>query len=233
MQLLSLIPECTILVSSKEEGNIAGIEDADRLVRTVSNLATIPVIFPVHEHATRYREITRSNVLELEYPGDIGLTRERRTAVAHVFADCAPVLFIDRKQKAMSFAHAGWKGLTTGIVQVATLAMEAKFGTKPEDLWVWIGPCIQKDSYAFDDEPIQTKLETWTPFIEKKKEKFHIDLPGFITNECDRFGIDPTRVINDGRDTFVEKDIFYSHRRYVKNKEETDKGNFAVICWLN
>lgn len=233
MQILSLIPECTILLSSKEEGSIQNLEDADRLARSVSNLSKIPVILPLHEHATRTWVVTSENTTQIEFPADILLTKEKQVALAHQFADCVPLLFVDRKRKAIGFAHAGWRGLTMGGVQITILSMQANFGSHPEDLWVWIGPCIQKESYVFEEKPIQSALESWSSSIETQKGNYAIDLPHFIESSCVQLGIDPTRIINDGRDTYQEREIFFSHRRAKETRSSKDKGNFSVLCWIN
>ncbi len=233
MQLLSPIPECTLIITTKEDGNIDGIESAERVVRSVSNLETIPVVLPTHEHRTGVREITKENMLEVEFPGDILLTKERHVALVHQFADCVPVLLIDRKRKAVGFSHLGWKGLLTGGIQASVLSMEAKFDSVPEDLWIWIGPCIQKKSYTFEDAPAQKNIPGWEECVTKEDEKYQIDLPLFIIKECERLHIDPTRIINDGRDTFEEKDIFFSRTRYKSKHNPKDKGNFAVFAWIN
>ncbi len=233
MQLLSSIPECTILVSTKEDGSVSTLEDIDRVVRSVSNLSKIPVVLPIHEHSTRLREVTRENAIEVEFPADILLTREKQIALAHQFADCVPLLFVDRKRKAMCFAHAGWRGLLQGSVQVSLLAMQAAYGSLPQDVWVWIGPCIQKVSYKMEEAPCQSSLETWKSSIEKGKKYYLVDLPGFVTSECTRFGVDPTQIINDERDTYTQSEVFFSHQRYKKTEDETEKGNFAVVCWIN
>lgn len=233
MQILSPIPECTIVISTKEDHSMDTLLDVDRVIGGLSNLSKLPVILPSHEHATGFREITRENSVEVEFPADILLTKERHVALAHQFADCVPLLFVDRKHKAIGFAHLGWKGLTMGGVQVSIVAMEAKFGSKPADLWVWIGPCIQKDSYSFEDKPTQLSLPVWEESIVKRAEKYHIDMPHFIAKECAKYGIDPTQIINDGRDTYRERETFFSHQIYLQKRNPKDKGVFAVVCWIH
>ncbi|MEP7167680.1 MAG: polyphenol oxidase family protein [Candidatus Woesebacteria bacterium] len=234
MQTLSLIPECTIAVSTKEEGNIVSYEDLVRLPPLYKK-DKVPYL-PEHEHATRIVYLTDENIETPPVAADIVVTNSRRVVIAHQYADCVPFVCIDRKKKAFVSSHLGWKGLTMGGVQVSVMALQAFAKSDPTDLWVWIGPCIQKQSYLFEAIPIQSMLSTWTTSIEQIEEngtiRWAIDLPGFIQSECSRIGIDPAQTISDGRDTYTEPEVFFSHRRFVE-KADQEKGNFAVMCWIN
>lgn len=234
MQTLSLIPECTIAISTKEEGAIVSYEDVVRLPAFAKKDKT-PYL-PEHEHGTRVVYLTDSTIDTPPVAGDIVVTNSRRVIIAHQYADCVPFLCIDRKKKAFVFSHLGWKGLTMGGVHISILALKSFVKSDLSDLWVWIGPCIQKQSYLFETQPIQAALPAWQEQIEeldtKDGKRWSIDLPGFITTECSRIGIDPAQTISDGRDTYTEPDVFFSHRRLVE-KQDQEKGSFAVLCWIN
>lgn len=233
MQTLSLIPECTIAVSTKEEGTIASYEDLVKLP-PFQKKDKIPYL-PEHEHATRVVFLTDENSEAPPVAGDIVVTKSRKVIVAHQYADCVPFICIDRKKKAFVFSHLGWKGLTVGGVQASVLALQSYAQSDLSDLWVWIGPCIQKQSYIFDTMPIQTALPTWSQAIEEvsdgETKRWSINLPGFIINECSRIGIDPAQTISDGRDTYSEPEVFFSHRSFLLNQDQ-EKGSFVVMCWI-
>lgn len=58
------------------------------------------------------------------------------------FADCVPVLAYDPTHRAVGLAHAGWRGTLLGIARRLVEEMGASFGTRPEDLYVGLGPAV-------------------------------------------------------------------------------------------
>lgn len=63
------------------------------------------------------------------------------------FADCVPVLLYDPQHKAAGLVHAGWQGTVKQVVKAAVEAMQASFGTRPQDLLAAIGPSIAAHHY--------------------------------------------------------------------------------------
>lgn len=234
MQTLSIFPECSISISSIEDGPIHSYEDLSAL--PLKTRMDQLVYLPTHKHATGIKTITKENKDQVMFDADIVLTDQKGAHIAHQFADCVPLVFLDRQRKTFCFAHLGWRGLVTGGVHVCILAMQANFGSRPEDLWTWIGPCIRKESYVVPEKPMQASLTSWGPFLSDVRvgDEIHwsIDLPGFIQAQCATFGIDPERIIDDGRDTYRESEIFFSHQRYGASQDEKAKGNFIVAVSL-
>lgn len=85
-------------------------------------------------------------------------TTERNVRIAVRTADCLPVLFVDRAKRAVMAVHAGWRGLTSGILGDAVMKME-DLGIRPADWTAVIGPAIARESYEVGAEVIEA-LET-------------------------------------------------------------------------
>lgn len=117
-----------------------------------------------------------------------------------------------------------------GGVPVSILSLLKMTQGDVRDLWVWIGPCIQRQSYRFSQKPVQSGIGNWDSFIVKEvkdgKDVWYIDLPGFATSASIAMGIDPAQIISDGRDTYTQDDMFFSHTRYTETRKQ--KGNFAI-----
>lgn len=231
MQVLSLIPGCTLAITDKAEGPITNGQELTTLLQDQNPGAQ--VLLPNHQHTTRY--VVVDNPLQFVEPPacDILLTERKQVVLAHQYADCVPIVLYDRKTHTLASGHGGWRGLVGGIIPIMLLAMQAKFGSHVQDLWVYIGPCIQKQSYVFEQPPFQMQLPEWKKVITYQEDGYHVDLPRFAVEQCIEYGVDETRIINDGRDTFLMSDIFYSHVRYVGNQDPVDKGNFAVMARLS
>lgn len=92
---------------------------------------------------------------------DILLTSDRACAVAIQTADCVPILFADRRTGAAAAAHAGWRGLAARVPAAATKALATRFGSRPEDLVVAIGPAICGSRY-------EVGVDVWNRFRDAR-----------------------------------------------------------------
>jgi len=57
-------------------------------------------------------------------------------------ADCIPALIADPRTGAFAAVHAGWRGTVAGVLPAAVRALGERFGARPEDLRVALGPAI-------------------------------------------------------------------------------------------
>jgi YfiH family protein len=65
-------------------------------------------------------------------------------------ADCLPILLSDPISGAFALCHSGWRG--TGIVRTAVEHMQNRYGARPRDMSVVIGPGIGSCCYAVPKE---------------------------------------------------------------------------------
>ena len=75
-------------------------------------------------------------------PADAAWTDEPGIACTVQVADCLPVLFAARDGRAVAAAHAGWRGLSAGVLEATVLALRQGAGVAPADVVAWLGPCI-------------------------------------------------------------------------------------------
>jgi YfiH family protein len=96
-------------------------------------------------HSSRVHVLTDSALADppSEQPeGDGLLTRRPGRLLSIRTADCLPLLFLDRRCRAIAAVHAGWRGTTKQITRRTVEKMERLFGSAPEELEVAIGPGI-------------------------------------------------------------------------------------------
>ena len=67
-------------------------------------------------------------------------------------ADCAPVLLVDPKKRAIAAIHAGWRGTLARIVTKTIGHLQMEFGSRPQDLLAAIGPTIGGCCYEVGTE---------------------------------------------------------------------------------
>lgn len=158
---------------------------------------------------------------------DAHWTAQRDTPLAILTADCLPVVIAAKDASCVGIAHAGWRGLSNGILEslLTTLPLA------PAQLFAWLGPAISVNAYEVGDDVRQCLLKTHG---EEALHYFHpsarttgrwmADLPGLATLILHRGGID---TITASRScTVAEPQDFFSHRR-----DGPDTGRMATVVW--
>lgn len=109
-------------------------------------------------HTTNIRRVTAADKgKRVVVPGDYEdvdglICNEPGIALATFFADCVPLYFVDPVNKAIGLAHSGWRGTVAQMGSCVVRAMEAEFGSRPENLVVAIGPSICRDCYEVSED---------------------------------------------------------------------------------
>lgn len=130
-------------------------------------------------------------------------------------ADCAPVLLADYKHGVIGAAHAGWRGAVGGIVQNVVHLMQ-KHGAQAQDIAVAVGPCIQQQSFAVQNDMrevlLQASPENAAYFTaDTDGVHFYFDLSGYVESQLKNLGI--TNIENCRTDTYPPQNGYFSFRR--------------------
>ena len=164
--------------------------------------------------------------------GDALITNYKGIALGILTADCAPIFIYDLKLKIISAIHSGWKGSLKGIAE-KVIDFLVKNGSKKNNLRVVIGPCIAQNNYEvkidfykkFIKSSINNKI-----FFKNYKKKIYFNLPGFISYQIKKKGVKNIEVIK--KNTFSNKNYFFSARRSLKYKH-TDYGRNISVIMIN
>jgi YfiH family protein len=129
-------------------------------------------------------------------------------------ADCAPVLFADRRAVVIGAAHAGWRGALAGVTDSTIAAME-RLGAKRETIHAAVGPCITQQSYEVDEafraRFVASDAGNDRFFAAGAAGKPRFDLEAYVVHRLVAAGIDEVEALN--LDTYTAPDRFYSYRR--------------------
>lgn len=85
---------------------------------------------------------------------DIILTNHPEVTLFMRYADCVPLIYFDPVKRAISLAHAGWRGTLLRVAAKAVDEMQRHYGSQPQDLLVGIGPAISVDHYEVGPEVV-------------------------------------------------------------------------------
>ena len=155
---------------------------------------------------------------------DASFTINPGVVCAILTADCLPV-FVSKKDGSMvGIAHAGWKGLISGVIE----KLIESFHCKGRDLVVHLGPAISKHYFEVGVEIKDLYLSKNSNFARSfsfYRYKYYLDLYDAAKVILESFNI--TLISGGDRCTFKESDEFFSYRR-----DGINSGRMAHLIWL-
>ncbi|MBM3340506.1 MAG: peptidoglycan editing factor PgeF [Betaproteobacteria bacterium] len=157
---------------------------------------------------------------------DASVACNARTVCPVMIADCLPILFTNRAGTRVAGAHAGWRGLSGGVVANTVRALGAA-GAPPADLLAYIGPGIGPRAFevgadvyqAFVSQDAQAKAA----FVAHTPGKWLADLFTLARQALARAGVGA--VYGGGLCTYSDPARFYSYRR------DKITGRMAAFIW--
>lgn len=164
----------------------------------------------------RYRTVTDEDrgdgmVNEPSYITDGVATNTPGLALFLLLADCIGAVLYDPRKRALMLSHLGRHNLEKQGGTRSVEYMVEQFGSKPEDITVWLSPAAGRESYplyAFDNKALHDVAIEQLLAAGVKNENI----------ECSP--IDTTK-----------DPEYYSHSEFLQGRRETD-GRFAVAVQL-
>jgi polyphenol oxidase len=139
-------------------------------------------------------------------------------------ADCMPVLFAALDGSVVGAAHAGWRGLASGVLE----ATVERLDVPSSQLVAWMGPAIGPGHFEVGDEVRAAFTETdagaAAAFVRNAGGRWQCDLYALARRRLGALGL--TRIYGGGWCTFAESDRFFSYRR------DGRCGRMAALIWM-
>lgn len=168
---------------------------------------------------------------------DACITSEAQVACTIMVADCLPLLFTDDAGQVVAAAHAGWRGLAAGVIEQTVHAMCEQAGVAPEQVRVWLGPCIGPDAFEVgDDVRVAFTAQGNASDVERyfKPHPIHAgkwlaDLAGLARWRLQTMSVGSVAGNNSTPEwcTVAQRSRLFSYRR------DGATGRFAVCIWRN
>jgi YfiH family protein len=142
---------------------------------------------------------------------DAAFAKDKGVVCTVMVADCMPVLLADEKGEAVAAAHAGWRGLSAGVIEATVGAM----GVPAARLLAWLGPAIGPRVYEVGAEVreafVAKDSRAESAFMPTRPGHWHLDLYAVARQRLASLGI--TRVSGGDFCTHTEQERFFSYRR--------------------
>lgn len=159
---------------------------------------------------------------------DGAVSRAHGNVCAVLSADCLPVLLADRRGSVVAAAHAGWRGLASGVLDAAVASMQVE----PADMLAWLGPAIGPSAFEVGidvhAEFCDRDSGAAACFVATREGKWHADLYALARRALARAGVDPAAIHGGDRCTYNEPASFYSYRRGGPDRD----ARMATLIWL-
>jgi YfiH family protein len=154
---------------------------------------------------------------------DAAITRSPGRVCAILTADCMPVVFATASGDGVAAAHAGWRGLSAGVIRATVEAL----GGAPERLFAWLGPAIGPKHFEVGAEVREAFLDqdpgAETAFQLNARGRFMADLAELARRQLKKLGV--TRIYGGTECTFDRPDRYFSYRR------DGVTGRQATLIW--
>lgn len=147
--------------------------------------------------------------------GDAVITGEPGVALSTLHADCLAALIADPVQRVIGSIHAGWRSTVLDISGETVRTMEKTFGSRPEDLIVYVGPSIGVDRYQVGHEVASAWRCVTTDSdlaLRKVNGSWQFDLKQANVQQLVATGVRPERIEISSVCTASDPDRWFSHR---------------------
>lgn len=164
---------------------------------------------------------------------DASFTNKINIACVVLTADCLPLLICNKQGTEVAIIHAGWRGLCNGIIENTLNSLISK----PENLYIWLGPAISQANF-------EVGAEVRLQFMEHDKNAaqcfipsprlghFMGDLYALAKLRLQKLGVPLMQVYGGDYCTFAQSELFFSYRRATQS-ENKGFGNLASLIWMD
>lgn len=176
------------------------------------------------------RQVHGTTVVEAEAvrgmpSADASVARSSGVACVVLAADCMPVLLADEAGGVVGAAHAGWRGLSAGVIESTLAAMDAS----PQHVLAWLGPAIGPEAYEVGAEVrdafVAKDPQAAAAFRPTRPGHWLLDLYAVARQRLVACGV--ARIHGGGFCTYTEKQRFFSFRR------DRTSERMAAAIWLS
>jgi polyphenol oxidase len=171
-----------------------------------------------------------NHVISADHPisrltADAIYSKKEQTVCAIQTADCLPLLICSSSSYCVAAVHAGWKGLSKGIIEntIEALALPSK-----KDLLVWLGPAIGPQAFVVGEQVFHSFVDkdpaAKIAFHPIGNKKWQANLYTLAQQRLHKLGI--TSIYGGNYCTFSNPTRFFSFRR------DQITGRMLSLIWI-
>jgi polyphenol oxidase len=204
-----------------------GLAVGDALVHIEENRARLRTHLPddprwlKQVHGT---DVVRVDQADIGAQADAAWTPRDRCVCAVQIADCLPVLLCDVSGTTVAAVHAGWRGLSAGVIENALASMNCS----TQNVLAWLGPAIGPEHFEVGSDVYaaftQHDSASTMAFRSIRPGKWLANLFMLATQRLRAAGV--SNIFGGGVCTFEDHARFFSYRR------DGVTGRMAAMIWM-
>jgi len=190
-----------------------------------TGIRPVAMAFVEQVHGTEIADVyTATHALGVHSRADAMVTDISDIVLVIRTADCVPVIIMDEQRGVVAIAHAGWKGVVSGVIGLLMEHMHKHYGCVSDDVRVVMGPAICSEHYdvttVVDDRVarFEKQFSVNDSVIVRKNQSVALDLPQACFIQCKRFGI-PAESIQLPTSCTFDDAHWPSHRREGQQRQ--------------
>lgn len=192
------------------------------------------MVYAKQTHTVNVMKVTKEHmgmgvIKERDFDNIDGLiTNEPGICLVTSYADCVPLFIVDKVNRAIGLSHSGWRGTVGDIAGVTIKKMSEEYGSRPNDLSVFIGPSICGNCYEIGADVAEYFAKKYGPSVFedilfiRDNNKFKLDLHRANYHNFITAGVQPENIGVTDICTCCNPDILFSHR--------ASKGKRGGLC---
>lgn len=173
--------------------------------------------------------LTKEDYWDEKIPCDILVidTKFPNIVIGHRMADCPIIIAEDTKNQVVAVSHCGASQINREVPKWTIEALKKEAHSNPQNIHVYIGSCIKKNSYQYDCYPHwATNDKVWKDCIHEVNNVYYIDLIHAIKKQLDGENILDNNIKESPTDTYLSPD-YYSHTEEKRNPNSIIGQNFV------
>lgn len=204
--------EAVVLGNRRQLAELAGLPSAPQWLRQVHGADVVRI----------------DGALAMDEPeADAAVTSTPGIVLAILTADCLPVLFAAKDGSEVGAAHAGWRGLSAGVLERTVAQMH----TSPDHLMAWLGPAAGPQHYEIGPEVYDAFVaQDWgaaRAFTSTRPQHWNVDLYALARRRLEKAGLRSADIHGGALCTIADPQSFFSHRRDQRT------GRMASLVWMD
>lgn len=158
---------------------------------------------------------------------DASFTDRPGLPCAVMTADCLPVFFCTQQGDRVAVAHAGWRGLASGVLETTL----DKLQTPAEAVLVWLGPAIGPRQFEVGAE-VRAAFVDFSASCQSAFQA-HAEKPGYWL--ADLYQLARLRLQMQGVENIYGGDFctFTDSKRFFSYRRDGVTGRMASLIWIS
>lgn len=220
---VSAAPYDSLNLGARVGDSPEAVEENRRRIREQLRLPDEPVWLE-QVHGTAVVNLDEYRATPTLPQADAAVAQSAGRVCAVQIADCMPVLFAARDGSAVGVAHAGWRGLSAGVLESTIGGLDAQVS----QLLAWMGPAIGAAHFEVGDD-VRTAfmagdVEAASAFVANPRGRWQCNLYALARRRLAALGV--SEIYGGGWCTYADTERFFSFRR------DGVCGRMAALIWI-